>query len=63
MDANLKFVSVDVEACGKQSDGVFRYSALYQSLETRILKLPEDTVLPNSEIILPQVFVGNEAYP
>ena len=35
MDTNLKFVTVDVEAYGKQSDGgVFRTSALYQSLET-----------------------------
>jgi len=64
VDANLKFVTVDVGAYGKQSDGgVFRYSALYQSLETRSLKLPEDTVVPNSEITLPHVFVGDEAYP
>jgi len=54
VDANLKFVTVDVGAYGKQSDGgVFRYSALYRSLETRSLKLPQDTVLPNSEITLP----------
>ena len=63
-DAYLKCVTVDVGAYGKQSDdGVFRYSALYQSLETRSLKLPEDTVLPNSEITLPYAFVGDEAYP
>jgi hypothetical protein len=53
VDANLKFLTVDVRAYGKQSDGDFRYSALYQSLETRRLKLPEYTVLPQSEIILP----------
>jgi len=64
VDANLKFVTVDVGAYGKQSDGgVFRYSALYQSLESRSLKLPEDRVLPNSELTLPYVFVGDEAYP
>jgi len=46
VDANLKFVTVDVAAYGKQSDGgVFRNSALYQSLETRSLQVPEDTVL------------------
>ena len=51
MDANLKFVTVDIGAYGKQSDGgVFRYLALHQNLETRRLQLPEDTVLPNSEI-------------
>ena len=65
LDAYLKFVTVDVGAHGKQSDGgVFWYSALYQSLETRSLKLPEDnTVLPNCEITLPRDFVGDEVYP
>ena len=64
VDANLKFVTVDVGVYGKQSDGgVFRYSALYHSLESRSLRLPEDTVLPSSELTLPYVFVGDEAYP
>jgi hypothetical protein len=59
VDADLKFVTVDVTASGKQSDGgVFRNSALYQSLETRSLQVPEDTVLPHSEIKLPHIFVG-----
>ena len=63
VDANLKFVTVDVGAYGKQSDGgIFRYSALYQSLETRSLQVSEDTFLPNSEIKLPYVFVGDEVY-
>jgi hypothetical protein len=39
------------------------FSSLYQSLETRSLKLPEGTVVPNNEITLPHVFVGDEAYP
>jgi hypothetical protein len=59
VDANLIFVTVDVGANG----GVFRHSALYQRLETRSLKMPEDTVVPNSDITLPHVFVGDEAYP
>ena len=63
VDANLKSVTVDVGAYGKQNDGgVFRNSALYQSLETRNLQLPEDTVLPLAELALPQIFVGDEAY-
>jgi len=32
-------------------------------LETRSLKLPEVTVLPNSEITLPHVFVGDSISP
>ena len=61
VDANLKFVTMDVRAYGKQSDGgVFRNSALYQSSETRSLQVPEETVLPHSEITLPHIFVGDE---
>jgi hypothetical protein len=63
VDANLKSATVDVGAYGKQSDGrVFRNSALYQSLETRSLQVPEDRVLPHSEITLAHIFVGDEAY-
>ena len=63
VDENLKFVTVDLGAYDKQSNGgVFRNSALYQSLETRSLKVPEDTVLPHSEITLPHIFVRDEAY-
>jgi hypothetical protein len=62
VDANLKFVTLDVGAYGKQSDGgVFRNSALYQSLEPRSLQVPEYTVLPHSEITLPHFFC-DEAY-
>jgi hypothetical protein len=57
--ANLKFVTVDVGAYGKQSDG---WSFQELSLETRSFQVPEDTVLPHSEIILPRIFVGDEAY-
>jgi hypothetical protein len=64
VDANLKFVTVHVGANGKHNDGgVFRNSALYQSLETRNLQLPEDKVLPLSETALPHILVGHEAYP
>ena len=59
----LNFLTVDIGAYGKQSDGgIFRNSAVYQSLETRSLQVPEDTVLPHSENKLPHIFVGDEAY-
>jgi hypothetical protein len=53
VDSNLKFLTVDIRAYGKQSDDDIRNSRLYQSLETRSLKLPKYTVLPRSKIILP----------
>jgi hypothetical protein len=63
VDADLKFVTVEVGTNGKQSGGgVLRNSALYQSLETRSLQGPEDTVLPHNESTLPHIFVGDEAY-
>ena len=47
VDANFKFITVDIGGYGKQSDGgVYRNSALYHSLESRSLKVPEHTVLP-----------------
>ena len=64
MNTNLKFVTLDLGAFGKQSGGgVFRYAALYQSLETPTLKFSEDKILPHSEITSPHIFVDDEAYP
>ena len=63
VDANLKFVPVDVGAHGKQSNGgVFRNSSVHRSLESQSLQLPENTILPLSETALPHVSVGDEAY-
>jgi hypothetical protein len=63
VDTYLKFVTVDIGACGKQSDGgVFPNSALHQSLESRRLQVCEDRVFPHSEITLPHIFGGDEAY-
>jgi hypothetical protein len=63
VDAGMKFIAVDVGAYGKQSDGgVFRYS-LFQNLETGTLQVLDAVTLPNSDIIVPHVFVGDEAYP
>jgi hypothetical protein len=54
---------VAVGAYGKQRDGgLFGNSAVYQILETRSLQMPEDKVLPHSEITLPHILVGDEAY-
>jgi len=51
VDLNLKFVTVCIGAYGKQNDGgVFRNSAVYQSLEKRRLQFREERVLPLSEI-------------
>jgi hypothetical protein len=64
VNARMRFIAVDVGANGKQSDGdVFRYSTLFQNLETGALQVPGAVVLPNSDIIVAHVFIGDEAYP
>ena len=64
MDANYKFINIDVGGYGKQSDGgTFRSSALFLYLSDGRLDIPNETALPNSEITVPYVLIGDEAYP
>ena len=57
----LNFLTVDVGAYNTQnSGGVLQILVLYQSLETQSLQVPEDTVLPHSEIVLAHIFVGDK---
>ncbi|VVC46243.1 Hypothetical protein CINCED_3A011348 [Cinara cedri] len=51
VDANYKFVMIDVGAYGKDSDGsVLSNSTFYQRIENGSLKLPEETRLPNLNV-------------
>lgn len=64
VDANYRFLMIDVGAYGKDSDaGVFSNSPIYQNIENGTLLLPKDQQLPNSEQIVPFVFIGDEAFP
>lgn len=62
VDANCKFVAVDVGSYGKEGDsGIFNKSAMgIQILEGNIF--PPATQLPSSEVSLPFVIVGDEAF-
>ncbi|XP_065216250.1 uncharacterized protein LOC135842631 [Planococcus citri] len=63
-DANKKFITIDVGGRGKQHDAAtFRYSSLFQLLEEGQFNVPQDTNLPNSNIMAPFVLIGDEAYP
>lgn len=58
-DALCKFISVEVDGYGKQSDGgTFRSSQLYQLMKARELFSP-DRNLPDIVISMPYLFVGN----
>ena len=63
-DAQYRFIAIDVGAYGKQSDGgIFRHSSLYQLLSSNNFNIPHVKKLPLSDVELPFVKLGDEAYP
>lgn len=64
VDANLKFIAIDVGAYGKEGDStVFSYSPFGRLLYSNMLNLPPPTCLPNTtENPQPFVLVGDEAF-
>ena len=63
-DALYRFTAIDVGAYGKQSDGgIFRQISLYQLLNSNGFNKPPAKKLPLSDVELPFVNLGDEAYP
>ncbi|XP_024891319.1 protein ALP1-like [Temnothorax curvispinosus] len=63
-DAEYKFTWVDIGDYGSMSDGdVWAESALGSALEDGSLDLPLSCFLPNTNIMFPHFFVGDEAFP
>lgn len=63
-DADYRFICIEVGGRGNQSDGgTFSGSALYQCLENNTFNMPPDEELPNSNVKVPVVLIGDEAYP
>ena len=64
VDANCKFSIIEVGGYGKQCDGgTFASSMLYKMKNSRELKFPEDTALPNTAFVMLYVILADEAYP
>lgn len=64
VDANYRFITIDVGGYGKQSDGgTFQASSFYKALMTKQVKIPGPAFLPGTNIKAPHVFLGDEAYP
>lgn len=62
-NANYEFMMVDIGVNGRISDGgVISYTRFGQALANNTLKIPEPTQLPNSQKILPFVFLGDDAF-
>ena len=64
VDANYKFITVDMGGFGKQSDGgTFLASDLFSFIDRKIISFPEPDFLPHSKVTAPYVMLRNEAYP
>lgn len=63
VDTNNKFIIVDIGSYGKEGDaGILPKSNLGKLISTGQFKFPEPRCLPNTDIVLPHVFVGDEAF-
>ena len=64
VDANYKFLYVDIRCNGRISDGgVFRESSLFSAFQNNKLDLPPPEVLPGCTIPMPYIIVADEAFP
>lgn len=62
-NANYEFMMVDVGVSGRVSDGgIISYTKFRKALAGNTLGIPEQTQLPNSQKILPFVFLGDDAF-
>lgn len=63
VDANYKFVAVDVGSYGKEGDsGIFKKSAMGKKIVRDQFNTPQPTQLPGTDIILPHFLVGDDAF-
>lgn len=59
-----KFMAVDIGSFGREGDaGIFSKCALGRAIKEKLFDIPAPTVLPNSDIVAPYVFLGDEAFP
>lgn len=63
-DADYEFSVIEIGGKGRQSDGgTFYFSKLNELLTNNRFNMPPLIILPGSNILLPHVLVGDEAYP
>lgn len=64
VDANCKFIGIDIGSYGREGDaGIFSKCKLGKAIRGNLFDLPSPKMLPDSEIILPYVVLGDEAFP
>lgn len=63
VDANYKYIFIDVGNYGHHSDGgTLRSSSFFAALSSNKLKIPKQAPLPNSNKVLPFFFISDGAY-
>lgn len=66
VDANYKFIAIDVGAYGRNSDGgIFANSNLGKAIASNSLNFPTDACLPGADQLgpVPYAIIGDEAFP
>lgn len=64
VDADYKFLYIDVGRNGRMSDGgVFANTPIYKKLQSHALRLPPNKPLPGREKSIPHLIVGDDAFP
>jgi len=63
VDSNYKYIVVDIGSYGKEDDsGIFLKSIMGKQVLNGSFGFPEDCVLLGSDIVVPHVIVGDEAF-
>lgn len=63
VDANCKFIYVDIGSYGKEGDsGIFSKSELGKQIENGIFPFPDDATLPGSNIFFPHFLIGDGGF-
>lgn len=64
VNANYEFLYVDTGTNGRVSDGgIWNQTGIYKRLKDNKLNIPAPTILPNTNDLVPYVFIGDEAFP
>lgn len=63
VDANCKFIAVDIGSYGREGDaGIFLKSEIGKQIKNGTFGIPPPAKLPNTDIELPHVILGDEAF-
>jgi len=64
VDADYKFIHVNVGAAGRESDGgVYQNTALCKAVDKNTIGVPDSSPLTGDDIAMPYVFVADDAFP